>query len=314
MVVKKPAAAGRSPNSQAPGEGASTTGGGKRTQAPAPDGSGRRTVAAQAARKTTVTQRLADAPADETVRSPAGKTTAKKTTAKKTTAKKATTKKATTKKATTKKAAAKKAAAKKTTAKKTTAKKAAADKAAPAKKTTGRAGPAKSAGTGAKKTGAGKVAAKKSAVGTAAGTASGSAVPAARTAAEPGVLAVLPGEDPWTAEEVEEARTELLGEVERMRTEITSSEAAVAGLMRDGGDATGDEADTGSKNITRESELALAANTRETLVQAEHALHRLDEGTYGLCEVCGNPIGKARMQAFPRATLCLDDKQRQERR
>jgi RNA polymerase-binding protein DksA len=299
MVVKKPAAAGRSPNSQAPGEGASTTGGGKRTQAPAPDGSGRRTVAAQAARKTTVTQRLADAPADETVRSPAGKTTAKK---------------ATTKKATTKKAAAKKAAAKKTTAKKTTAKKAAADKAAPAKKTTGRAGPAKSAGTGAKKTGAGKVAAKKSAVGTAAGTASGSAVPAARTAAEPGVLAVLPGEDPWTAEEVEEARTELLGEVERMRTEITSSEAAVAGLMRDGGDATGDEADTGSKNITRESELALAANTRETLVQAEHALHRLDEGTYGLCEVCGNPIGKARMQAFPRATLCLDDKQRQERR
>ncbi|UWE13688.1 TraR/DksA C4-type zinc finger protein [Actinacidiphila bryophytorum] len=50
------------------------------------------------------------------------------------------------------------------------------------------------------------------------------------------------------------------------------------------------------------------------LVQAEHALQRLDEGTYGLCEVCGNPIGKARMQAFPRATLCLDDKQRQERR
>jgi RNA polymerase-binding protein DksA len=299
MVVKKPAAAGRSPNSQAPGEGASTTGGGKRTQAPAPDGSGRRTVAAQAARKTTVTQRLADAPADETVRSPAEKTTAKK---------------ATTKKAAAKKAAARKTTARKTTAKKTTAKKAAADKAAPAKKTTGRAGPAKSAGTGAKKTGAGKVAAKKSAVGTAAGTASGSAVPAARTAAEPGVLAVLPGEDPWTAEEVAEARTELLGEVERMRTEITSSEAAVAGLMRDGGDATGDEADTGSKNITRESELALAANTRETLVQAEHALHRLDEGTYGLCEVCGNPIGKARMQAFPRATLCLDDKQRQERR
>ncbi|WP_433888828.1 TraR/DksA family transcriptional regulator [Streptomyces sp. CA-111067] len=298
MVVKKPAAAGRSPNSQAPGEGASTTGGGKRTQAPAPDGSGRRTVAAQAARRTTVTQRLADAPADETVRSPAEKTTAKKTAAKK---------------ATTKKAAAKKAAAKKSTAKKSTAKRAA-DKAAPAKKTTGRAGPAKSAGTGAKKTGAGKVAAKKSAVGTAAGTASGSAVPAARTAAEPGVLAVLPGEDPWTAEEVAEARTELLGEVERMRTEIASSEAAVAGLMRDGGDATGDEADTGSKNITRESELALAANTRETLVQAEHALHRLDEGTYGLCEVCGNPIGKARMQAFPRATLCLDDKQRQERR
>jgi RNA polymerase-binding protein DksA len=155
------------------------------------------------------------------------------------------------------------------------------------------------------------VGAKKTAAGTAA---SESAVPAARSAAVPGTLAVLPGEDPWTPEEVEGARTELLSEVERLKSEIASSEAAVAGLLRDGGDSGGDEADTGSKNITREYELALAANTREMLTQARHALERLDEGTYGLCEVCGNPIGKARMQAFPRATLCLDDKQRQERR
>jgi RNA polymerase-binding protein DksA len=156
------------------------------------------------------------------------------------------------------------------------------------------------------------VAAKKTVAQTAA--TSGSPVPAARSAAEPGALAVLPGEDPWTAEEVEEARAELLGEVERLKAEIASSEAAVAGLLRDTGDGAGDDADTGTKNITREYEMALAANTRETLTQALHALQRLDEGTYGLCEVCGNPIGKARMQAFPRATLCLDDKQRQERR
>jgi RNA polymerase-binding protein DksA len=142
----------------------------------------------------------------------------------------------------------------------------------------------------------------------------GTPVPAARIAAAPGTLAVLPGEDPWTPEEVEEARSELLSEVERLKTEIANSEAAVAGLLRDSGDGAGDEADTGSKNITREYEMALAANTREMLGQADHALQRLDEGTYGLCEVCGNPIGKARMQAFPRATLCLDDKQKQERR
>jgi RNA polymerase-binding protein DksA len=148
---------------------------------------------------------------------------------------------------------------------------------------------------------------------TAAGTAA-SGVPAARGAAAAEDLAVLPGEDPWTSEEVTEARAELTGEVERLRAEIESSEQAVAGLLRDGADSGGDEADTGAKNISREYELALAANTRETLQQAEHALNRLDEGTYGLCEVCGEPIGKARMQAFPRATLCLDDKQRQERR
>lgn len=191
------------------------------------------------------------------------------------------------------------AAAGRAAGRKTPAVKAAATRKSPAGKAT------------AKKTGARKVAAKKTVAGTAA---PGSPVPAARSAAQPGTLAVLPGEDPWTPEEVEEARSELLGEVERLKAEIAASEAAVAGLLRDGGDSGGDEADTGSKNITREYELALAANTREMLTQATHALHRLDEGTYGLCEVCGDPIGKARMQAFPRATLCLDDKQRQERR
>ncbi|NJP44840.1 DNA-binding protein [Streptomyces sp. PRB2-1] len=158
-------------------------------------------------------------------------------------------------------------------------------------------------------TGAGTVGVEKTAA-----TEAASGVPAARGIAGAGELAVLPGEDPWSPQEAEEARSELTAEVDRLQAEIASSEAAVAGLLRDGSDSGGDEADTGAKNISREYELALAANTRETLGQAERALQRLDEGTYGLCEVCGRPIGKARMQAFPRATLCLDDKQRQERR
>ncbi|MGW4025305.1 TraR/DksA C4-type zinc finger protein [Streptomyces sp. NPDC005009] len=147
-------------------------------------------------------------------------------------------------------------------------------------------------------------------------TAAKSPVPKARIgAAEPGDLAVRPGEEPWTPEEVEEARAELTSEVLRLREEITSSEQSLAGLMRDSGDGAGDDdADTGTKNITREHELALAANAREMLTQFERALQRLDAGTYGLCENCGNPIGKARMQAFPRATLCVECKQKQERR
>jgi DnaK suppressor protein len=48
--------------------------------------------------------------------------------------------------------------------------------------------------------------------------------------------------------------------------------------------------------------------------QTEHALARIEAGTYGVCESCGKPIGKARLQAFPRATLCVACKQRQERR
>ncbi|CAM5349160.1 DNA-binding protein OS=Streptomyces cyaneofuscatus OX=66883 GN=G3I52_18040 PE=4 SV=1 [Streptomyces cyaneofuscatus] len=142
-------------------------------------------------------------------------------------------------------------------------------------------------------------------------------MPPARGAAAtaPGELAVRPGEDPWTPEEVTEARTLLTSEIMRLRSELEASGAALAGLMRDSGDGAGDdEADTGTKNITREHELSLAAHAQETLEQTERALARLEAGTYGLCEVCGKPIGKARMQAFPRATLCVEDKQKQERR
>ncbi|MES9522056.1 TraR/DksA family transcriptional regulator [Streptomyces capoamus] len=165
----------------------------------------------------------------------------------------------------------------------------------------------------AKQTGATTVVAKKT-PGTA--TAAQSAVPKARVAAaEPGELAVRPGEDPWTPEEVAGARAELESEMTRLQEELASSEASLVGLMRDSGDGAGDDqADTGTKNITREHELALAANAREMLVQTERALERLHAGTYGLCENCGNPIGKARMQAFPRATLCVECKQKQERR
>ncbi|SED57780.1 TraR/DksA family transcriptional regulator [Streptomyces sp. TLI_105] len=186
------------------------------------------------------------------------------------------------------------ASAPKTPAKKAVAKKAAARKAPAAKK----------------QTGARTVAAKKTAGGVTT-VGDGAAVPPARA----GELAVRPGEDPWTPEEVAEARSGLQAEVLRLRSELVHSQEELTGLMRDSGDGAGDDqADTGTKNITREHELALAANAREMLEQTEHALERLDAGTYGLCEVCGKPIGKARMQAFPRATLCVEDKQRQERR
>ncbi|MHA5048560.1 TraR/DksA C4-type zinc finger protein [Streptomyces sp. SD15] len=174
---------------------------------------------------------------------------------------------------------------------------------------------AEGAAQAAKTTGATTVVAKKT-PGTATAATKPTAVPKSRiAAADPGELAVRPGEDPWTSQEVAEARAELESEALRLGTEISSSEQAIVGLMRDSGDGAGDDqADTGTKNITREHEMALAANAREMLEQTERALERLDAGTYGLCENCGNPIGKARMQAFSRATLCVECKQKQERR
>ncbi|MEU6994797.1 TraR/DksA C4-type zinc finger protein [Streptomyces sp. NPDC046465] len=236
------------------------------------------------------------------------KTAAEKATAKKTVAKKAPAKKSAAKKAVpAKKATAGKSAAKKSTAKKSTAKKSTARETA--------ASAAEDAAEAAETTGATTVVAKKT-PGTATAAKTPTAVPKARAgAAGSGELAVRPGEDPWTPAEVAEARTELQSETLRLGSEIAASEEALAGLMRDSGDGAGDDdADTGTKNITREHEMALAANAREMLEQTERALERLDAGTYGLCENCGKPIGKARMQAFPRATLCVECKQKEERR
>lgn len=143
------------------------------------------------------------------------------------------------------------------------------------------------------------------------------AAPAAPTAERgtPGTLPVRPGEDPWTAEEVAEVQADLHAEVDRLRADVASAETALADLLRDASDGAGDDqADAGSKNFEREHEMSIAANAREMLLQSERALARIAAGTYGVCESCGEPIGKARLQVFPRATLCMSCKQKQERR
>ena len=121
--------------------------------------------------------------------------------------------------------------------------------------------------------------------------------------------------DEWSAGELAEVRTELDGQATALRGEIDRAEVASEKLKRDQStEGSGDEADAGSKTFEREHEMSLANISRDLLVQVERALGRLDAGTYGRCEECGNPIPKARLQAFPRATLCVTCKQREERR
>jgi DnaK suppressor protein len=121
--------------------------------------------------------------------------------------------------------------------------------------------------------------------------------------------------DDWSAEELAEVRTELEAQATALRGEIDRAEAASEKLKRDQStEGSGDEADAGSKTFEREHEMSLANNSRDLLVQVERALGRLDAGTYGRCEECGNAIPKPRLQAFPRATLCVTCKQREERR
>lgn len=128
-------------------------------------------------------------------------------------------------------------------------------------------------------------------------------------------LVVRDDESPWTADELAEVRGELAAVIDKRTAELSEMEADLAGLIRDSGDGAGDDqADAGTKNFATDYEYAVAEKARQSLLQSVHAMERIDDGTYGVCESCGKPIGKLRLQAFPRATLCLQCKQAQERR
>jgi len=128
-------------------------------------------------------------------------------------------------------------------------------------------------------------------------------------------LRVRENEKPWTVSELATVRLELEADVARLQNEILVAELDLAGLMKDIGDGAGDDpADAGTATFEREQEISLANNAREVFEQSARALSRLLDGSYGICESCGSPIGKNRLLAFPRATLCMTCKSKQERR
>jgi DnaK suppressor protein len=128
-------------------------------------------------------------------------------------------------------------------------------------------------------------------------------------------LPVRPGEDPWTEEELDEVRATLAEDVTRFSEQLATSNAELHNLLRDGTEGAGrDPADVGSANFERDAEMSLANNAREMLDQSQLALRHIELGVYGRCDNCGQPIGKGRLQVFPRATLCVSCKQREERR
>ena len=231
-------------------------------------------------------------------KTPAAKTPAKKSPERKTPAAKAPATKTPAKAASRATTAVKRTSVKKTPAKKAPAKKATVNKMATTKKATSSTAPAtRTTARAAAKKAPARTTAKKS------------------TAEAASSLAVKSDEEPWTTEELAEVRDELNQYADRLRHELHDAEEELAGLMRDAGDGAGnDQADVGSTTFERDHEMSLANNAREMLAQTERALARIDDGSYGVCESCGQPIGKMRVMAFPRATLCLSCKQREERR
>ncbi|MSY84405.1 MAG: TraR/DksA family transcriptional regulator [Actinobacteria bacterium] len=128
-------------------------------------------------------------------------------------------------------------------------------------------------------------------------------------------LVVKDGEDAWTPAELAEVLTGLEEQRAHSLEIVAEQEAELSGLMRDSGDGAGqDQADLGATTFERDHEMSVLNSERDKLAQIDRALARIADGTYGVCESCGQPIGKLRLMAFPRATLCMTCKQREERR
>jgi DnaK suppressor protein len=106
---------------------------------------------------------------------------------------------------------------------------------------------------------------------------------------------------------------ELLFE-ERM-SYISSAEALKAqadslALEHEPGDVQFDEegGEGGTANVDREIDLYLSGQARATVVEIDRALQKIEDGTYGMCEQCGDSIPDARLQALPYAALCVSCK------
>ena len=107
-------------------------------------------------------------------------------------------------------------------------------------------------------------------------------------------------------------------EQERARLEHARATVNHTGsLMEETGDlaiGAGDHlADSATETFMRELDGGLGENADHVLAEIDAALRRIDEGTFGICAVCGEPIGEERLEAVPYATLCIDDKRALER-
>lgn len=104
-------------------------------------------------------------------------------------------------------------------------------------------------------------------------------------------------------------------ELKRQGAEIDESSFGGGQTDMTGDIASFDEefADAGTATFERERDLSLSNNIKDLIEKIDHALELIKDGTYGLCERCGRPIEKARIKALPYATLCIKDKQSEER-
>ena len=104
---------------------------------------------------------------------------------------------------------------------------------------------------------------------------------------------------------LESERERLIEEFEQLKASANTTEE------RREGSPFGKREEEATETLELEKRLALEKRIREQLVGVEHALHKFEEKTYGLCDSCGQPIDPARLEALPQASLCMNCKAQQ---
>jgi DnaK suppressor protein len=108
---------------------------------------------------------------------------------------------------------------------------------------------------------------------------------------------------------LEEEKARLLHAVGFLERENPGSISDELGEVAEGG-TDNHLGDTATAMYDRELDDGLEQGARETLAEIDAALQRIEDGTYGICEGCGKPIGAERLNAIPWTRLCIDDQRR----
>ena len=113
-------------------------------------------------------------------------------------------------------------------------------------------------------------------------------------------------------------RQALLDERQRVEDAVEYLQKETAGSIEDEteeitGGSDNHPADSASPTLDREIDYSLEDNSEQVLQEIDRALGRIDDGTYGTCEVCGREIPAERLEARPWASLCIDHQREAER-
>jgi RNA polymerase-binding transcription factor DksA len=103
--------------------------------------------------------------------------------------------------------------------------------------------------------------------------------------------------------------------LERLRSGVYHElgDASLREVLGDKSGADQHPADAGTERFEREKSVSIVVNLDVEIHEVDSALHRLDEGSYGRCEICRRAIGDQRLRARPAARYCINDQATMER-